>query len=75
MPARARGARADLVDDGQTVGSVLRTNDDLKPVYVSVGHAMTLDDACALTLRLTSTYRLPEPIRAADHAARMTLAG
>jgi len=66
---RRRRSRVRLVDDGQVIGAVVRTRDDVRPVYVSVGHRVTLDDAVAWTLRLARHYRLPEPIRAADHMA------
>jgi deoxyribonuclease V len=65
-----RGERSDLVDDGETVGAVLRTRDQVKPVFVSTGHRMDLDTACSLTLRLTPRFRLPETTRAADRACR-----
>ncbi|MFI6073742.1 deoxyribonuclease V [Actinoplanes sp. NPDC051343] len=65
-----RGERSDLVDDGETVGAVLRTQDQVKPVFVSTGHRMDLETACSLTLRLTPRFRLPETTRAADRACR-----
>jgi deoxyribonuclease V len=74
VPGLRRGAQTDLVEGGQTIGRVLRTRDNVRPVYVSVGHAVHLDGACALILQLTPVHRLPEPIRAADHAARAALA-
>lgn len=70
QPGEERGARADLVDDGETVGAVLRTRAGVKPVFVSVGHRMDLDGACDLTLRLASRFRLPETTRLADRACR-----
>jgi len=72
-PAAQRGAWADLTDGGQVVGRVLRTQRNVKPVFVSAGHAIGLDDACELVLRLSPRYRLPETTRAADHLARATL--
>ncbi|KAJ3398206.1 hypothetical protein HDU80_009144 [Chytriomyces hyalinus] len=39
------------------------------PVYVSVGHAVDLDTAVALTLAC-SLHRVPEPVRFADHLGR-----
>jgi deoxyribonuclease V len=69
-PGERRGDRSALVDDGETVGAVLRTRDAVKPVFVSVGHRMDLDTACALTLALTPRFRLPETTRAADRACR-----
>jgi deoxyribonuclease V len=69
-----RGDSSPLIDAGETVGAVLRTRDGVKPVFVSVGHRMDLATACALTLALTPSYRLPETTRAADKACREALA-
>ena len=69
-----RGARSPLIDAGETVGAVLRTQTGVKPVFVSVGHRMDLDSACALTLRLAPRFRLPETTRAADRACRLAVA-
>ena len=65
-----RGARSALIDAGETVGAVVRTQNGVKPVFVSVGHRMDLDTACDLTLALSPKYRLPETTRAADRACR-----
>ncbi|AEV81955.1 endonuclease V [Actinoplanes sp. SE50] len=66
----SRGSRSALVDAGETVGAVLRTQSGVKPVFVSAGHRIDLDNACSLTLRLAARYRLPETTRAADRACR-----
>jgi deoxyribonuclease V len=63
-----RGATADLVDGTEVIGRALRTRDGVRPVYVSVGHCITLDDAVSWVLRV-ARYRIPEPLRLADHAA------
>ncbi|SCG42761.1 deoxyribonuclease V [Micromonospora halophytica] len=73
-PARERGASAPLVDRGETVGRVLRTRDGVKPVFVSVGHRMSLDNAVEQVLALTPRYRLPETTRTADRLCRDALA-
>ncbi|GLZ01089.1 endonuclease V [Actinoplanes sp. NBRC 103695] len=73
-PGEKRGERTALIDRGEEVGALLRTRDGVKPVYVSAGHRMDLATACALTLRLTPRYRLPETTRAADHTCRAALA-
>ncbi len=52
-------------------GAVVRTRTGVKPVFVSVGHRITLEDAVAWVLRL-SRFRLPEPIRLADRITRET---
>lgn len=64
----ARGARSDLMDRGEVVGSVLRTQDGVRPLYVSIGHRIGLETACEWVLRLAGEFRLPEPIRAANQA-------
>jgi deoxyribonuclease V len=69
--APEQGAWAPLVDGNETIGVALRTRAQTKPVYVSVGHRVTLEDARALVLACTTRYRLPEPIRAAHRAAAL----
>ncbi len=68
-----RGASTPLVDAGETVGRVLRTQDGVKPVYVSTGHAVDLDTACRHVLALAPRYRLPETTRLADRLSRNAL--
>jgi deoxyribonuclease V len=51
----------------------VRTRDGVKPVFVSVGHRVSLDNACAHTLALTPAYRLPETTRRADALCRKAL--
>ena len=60
-----KGHRVPLVNDGETVGTVLRTRTDVNPVYVSVGHRCTLDDAADLMLDCSPKYKIPEPTRQA----------
>ncbi|AWW36688.1 endonuclease V [Streptomyces sp. AS58] len=72
-PAPARGSAAPLLDGPEEVGRALRTRDGVKPVFVSVGHRVDLDTACAHVLRLTPRYRLPETTRLADSLCRRAL--
>lgn len=65
----AKGSRADLVDDGEVVGVALRTRDGVSPVYVSVGHKVSLDTAIDWVLCCCRGVRLPEPTRLAHRAA------
>jgi deoxyribonuclease V len=65
-----KGSRVPIVDDGETVGAVLRTRTDVNPVYVSVGHRLTLDDAVRLTLDCSPRYKIPEPTRQAHKRSR-----
>ena len=67
MPGTSRGCSTRLIHGGEVVGRVVRTRDDVKPVFVSPGHLVTLVDAVRWTLRSARKYRLPEPSRAAHH--------
>ncbi|GAA3096608.1 endonuclease V [Nonomuraea salmonea] len=69
-PGDERGSWTPIVHEGATVGRALRTQRGVKPVYVSQGHRIALDVATEQVLRLAARYRLPEPIRHADHLAR-----
>ena len=73
-PGPERGDTSPLMDDGETVGRVLRTQRGVKPVFVSTGHRIDLDAATDLTLALAADYRLPETTRQADHRSRQVLA-
>lgn len=73
-PAAERGAWSPLRDGGDVVGRVLRTQDGVKPVFVSVGHRMSLENATAQVLALAPRYRLPETTRTADRLSRDALA-
>ena len=59
--AETKGSGAPLVHKGETVGLALRTRERVHPVYVSVGHRITLRDAGRLALRLAQRYKLPQP--------------
>ncbi|MFG3167390.1 endonuclease V [Streptomyces sp. NPDC048200] len=72
-PGPRRGSASPLLADREEVGRALRTRDGVKPVFVSVGHRVDLDNACAHTLALTPEYRLPETTRRADALCRRAL--
>ncbi|HWR49190.1 MAG TPA: deoxyribonuclease V [Pseudonocardiaceae bacterium] len=72
-PGPWRGARAPLLDTGELVGHVLRTQDRVKPVYLSPGHGIGFTQSCDLVLQLCTRFRLPNPIRHADHLSRQAL--
>ncbi|MET4662424.1 endonuclease V [Streptomyces fungicidicus] len=76
-PDAPRGSTSPLLAEGgdgrEEVGRALRTRHAVKPVFVSVGHRVSLDNACAHTLALTPAYRLPETTRRADALCRRAL--
>ncbi len=64
-PAFKKGSFSPLTDREQTIGAVVRTRANVKPIFVSVGNKCTLEDAIEITLACTVGYRLPEPTRLA----------
>ncbi|MFF5503884.1 endonuclease V [Streptomyces roseolus] len=74
QPGPERGDFAPLLAEEEEVGRALRTRRGVKPVFVSVGHRISLDNACAHTLALSPRYRLPETTRHADALCRRALA-
>lgn len=67
--AQKRGRWVALQDAGETIGAVLRTRVGVKPVYVSIGHRISLETAIDYVLRCTPRYRLPETTRLAHSLA------
>lgn len=74
-PGPKRGEWSPLRDGDEVLGAALRTQDGVKPVFVSVGHRIGLPEAIELTLRLSPKYRLPETTRAADSISRRAMRG
>ena len=64
-PPSQRGKYNLLEDKGETVGAVVRTRKNVKPLFVSVGNKCFLEDAVRITLVCAVKYRLPEPTRLA----------
>jgi deoxyribonuclease V len=58
-----------LKEKGKVVGAEVTTRQKVKPVYVSVGHKVSLERAISLVLNCARKYRLPEPIRKAHKLA------
>jgi deoxyribonuclease V len=69
-PHDARGSEAPLILRGQRVGTVLRTRAGVKPIYVTVGHRVSLESAVRLVMRCVDGFRIPKPTREADHYVR-----
>lgn len=60
-----RGNYAPLIYKENVVGAVLRTKRNVKPVFVSQGHKIGLNQAINISLASSRGYRLPEPTRKA----------
>lgn len=68
-PGNKKGNWEPLLDKGEEIGVVLRTRDNVKPLYVSIGHKVDLKTAIDFTLSCTTRYRLPETTRWAHKLA------
>ena len=64
-----RGSHVPLVDRGEVIGEAVRTRASVSPIYVSVGHRVSMERAVELTLACCWRYRMPEPTRLAHLAA------
>ena len=65
----SKGSAVELVDGDEVIGRVVRTREGCKPVYISVGHKLSLENAVKWVLELSSGYRLPAPVRQAHLTA------
>lgn len=66
-----RGCRTQLRYKGEVVGSVVRTRTGIKPLYISPGHRITLEESIRWSLRTSRGLRLCEPTRKADQYVAM----
>ena len=69
MPGPDRGAYEYLERNERTIGLVLRTRSNVKPLFVSPGHLVDLGDCLRIVLATTLKYRIPEPLRFAHRTA------
>ena len=65
-PGFSRGAWSPLRYEGRVVGAVLRTRDNVRPLFVSPGHMIDLRTSIEIVLGCVGRYRIPEPLRRAD---------
>jgi len=64
-----KGQWVPLIDKGETVGAVVCTRTNVSPVYVSIGHRVSLTTAVDYVLQCTTRFRLPETTRWAHRLA------
>ncbi|NOS36150.1 MAG: deoxyribonuclease V [Deltaproteobacteria bacterium] len=69
-PGAKKGSSSPLRYKGKIVGSVVRSRDNVRPLFVSPGHLVDIDGAVEYVLACTGRYRLPEPIRRADRLSK-----
>jgi deoxyribonuclease V len=58
-----------IMYEGSIVGAAVYTKPGVKPVYVSVGHKISLETAIEIVKHCVKKYKIPEPIREAHKAA------
>jgi len=68
--ALEKGSWQPLRDKGEVIGAVVRSRTNVKPIYVSLGHLISLRTAIDYVLRCTTEYRLPQTTRLADQLSR-----
>ncbi|MGH8659574.1 MAG: deoxyribonuclease V [Gammaproteobacteria bacterium] len=68
-PPEGRGTWTELREGDEVIGAVLRTRAGVKPVFVSVGHKISLKSAVRLVMACVTRYRLPETTRLAHQLA------
>lgn len=64
-----KGSHQPLIDKEETIGVVLRSRTNVKPIYVSIGHKISLPTALNYVMGCLTKYRLPETTRWADKLA------
>ncbi len=67
-PGIEKGCKTQLMDkDGGVIGSVVRTRNNCKPLFISVGHLIDLDSSIDFVLKCSTRFKIPEPTRLAHN--------
>lgn len=64
-PRPSKGSYESIRREGKEVGAVLRTKDNVKPIFISPGHRINLQTSIQIILATCSKFRIPEPLRRA----------
>ncbi len=64
------GSWVPLTDKGETIGAVVRTRTRVNPLFISLGHRISLATSIDYVLKCGRGYRLPEPTRLADKLSK-----
>lgn len=65
IEAGSRSLLVDRKDPAEVLGTVLRTKRKVKPVFVSPGHRITIEESADLVASCVRKHRIPEPTRLA----------
>jgi deoxyribonuclease V len=67
--AKVEGDVALIRDKGEVIGAQILSKRGLKPIYVSIGHMISLGTAIEIVKRCTLNNRVPEPVLQAHRIA------
>lgn len=70
MPGPKKGDTSALMIGKERIGTVLRSRDNVMPLFISPGHRIDIRTATSLTVKCLRGYRLPEPTRLADKLSK-----
>ncbi len=70
-PDLKKDSESVLKDRDVRIGTVLRSKDNVKPLFISPGHKVGQESAVKLVREALTKYRLPEPTRIADKLSKM----
>lgn len=65
-PPNRKSSYSWLKDKDEIIGAVVRTREDVRPMFISVGHKISLETAVDIVLKCSLKYRVPVPTREAD---------
>ncbi|MCR5835687.1 MAG: endonuclease V [Lachnospiraceae bacterium] len=67
MPEKSEKSYTDIIIGNEVYGRALRTKDDVKPIFISIGNKIDLDTATIMTIKMIDeNSRIPIPTRLAD---------
>ncbi len=66
-PGSVPGSTSYLYGKGEIIGAALRTKRNVKPVFISPGHLITLGESLEIIKHCVRKHRLPEPTRQAHN--------
>ncbi|MGA2315620.1 MAG: endonuclease V [Thermodesulfobacteriota bacterium] len=72
-PGPSKGSYEWIRREGKKVGAVLRTKENVKPLFISPGHRIDLSTSIQLLLESCRGFRIPEPLRKAHQLSRSML--
>jgi deoxyribonuclease V len=70
-PGPSKGSFEMIRKEGKEMGAVLRTKENVKPLFISPGHRIDLPTSIQIVLTTCPRFRIPEPLRRAHELSRL----